>query len=75
MIGAMDLHMAIQALLAQHALIRAVRRDTGAAVHSARMEIGEVTLLAQVRLPAHQEILVIRTVGHVAVGRTTKDGP
>ena len=67
MIGAMYLYMTIQTLFAEHALIGTIGRNACAAVDAAGMEVGNVTLLAQIGLPADQQILVIGTVRCMAI--------
>ena len=73
MIGTMNLHVTIRALLTQHPLVRSVRRNARPAINATGVEIGEVTLLTQVRLARNQQVFVIGTVGIVAVGAILLD--
>ena len=66
-IGSMYLDMAVQALLAEHALVCTFRRDTGTAVNATGMEVRQVTLLANVRLSANQQVFVIGTMRYMTV--------
>jgi len=68
MIGTMNLHMTIRALLAQHLLGGAIGRNSGSAVNATGVEVGEVALLAQVGLACNQQVFIIGTMGCVAVG-------
>jgi len=63
MIGTMNLHMTIRTLLAQHLLGSAIRWNTGSAVNATGVEIGEVALLAQVRLACNQQVFIIGAMG------------
>ena len=67
MIGAMYPHMTIQTLFAEHALIGTIGRYARAAVDAAGVEVGNMTLLAQIGLSADQQILIIGTVRCVAI--------
>lgn len=67
MIGAMYLYVTIHTLLAEHALVRALRQHPCPAVNTAGVEGGKVALLAQVGLSAHQQVFVVRTMRRVAI--------
>ena len=68
MVGTMNLNVTIQALLAQHLLGCSIRWNTGSAVNPTGVKVRKVTLLAQIRLSADQQVLVIRTMRRVAIG-------
>lgn len=64
----MYLGMAIQAFFTQHLLGCAVGWNTRSAVHTTRVKLGDVALLAQPRLPANQQVLEIGAMGCMAIG-------
>ena len=63
----MNLDVAVHTLLAQHPLVPPVRRQPATAIHAADVEIPEVALLAEVRLPRDQQVFVIGAMWHVTV--------